>query len=714
MERWVEQQRDEPEAFGRILASFGPARLGGGRAEQAVAELSDQMERETEALVARWREDPASATAMPTVDWTRLQRSGGRWVVDGQPVFPIGFSWFDEVENFEYHVGGPTRPVEKTLPPILEDMAPLGIGLHEINARVSAFLTEDPAEAQHTADWLRERLDLYAEHGMAADVNLIWNHTRPLEARYPGLTKSGWHFFRMDIDHPDFRDVAGQALDTLFGTLGPHPALAGVSLANEPEFPVTAWTEHTAAAFARWLEQEHGQLDRLNRAWGTQLKSFDEVTAPTEASLDAASTGQRYDTLRFNRDRATRTFAFLADRIRRHHPEIAVHIKIQDLSSVGVQHHVPGAGIDREALGRIVDFHGIDTRILPVTDDRAAAPSWDVDRYCVQWPHAMLAYDHLRSVGPGKAILDTELHAFTTGKLRPAVIDPEHATLSMWLMAGHGSTGNIVWYWQRRDAPHLRHPDLSHAFYHSLTTKTALLAALFQSHAELNAHGPEIAAIAEPARPIQILFSDSSWLQDHEHMYALHTTYEAAAQLGLGVGVTSEERLADGALPDETRLLLLPRVTHLTTEAHAAVTQAEKNGARVLWLDPPDTLRDAYGRSLEPRQDRNDPGWVLDDVESLHALMAAALADLDLVPPVRLVQDGHAAAFGTVYRSVDHQGHTLTLIARVGNSPTTHLVLGPDGQPRRGTDLRSGQTIDGRVTLQPRQVLLVRWDAPAD
>ncbi|MEO1236903.1 MAG: beta-galactosidase [Planctomycetota bacterium] len=715
VQRWVTQQRAEPEAFGRIMASFGPAQLRqGDRGKRAVLELSDQMEREAEALAAGWRSDPGSATAMPAVDWTRMRRENGRWTIDGRPVFPLGFSWFDEVENFEYHVGGPIRPFRETLRPILDDMAPLGVGLHEINARVSAFVTGNPAESRRNAQWLRQRLDLYAQYGMAADVNLIWNHTQPLEARYPGLTRSGWHFFRMDIDHPDFRGVAGRAIDTLFGTMGPHPALAGVSLANEPEFPVTAWTEHTVAAFATWLEREYGEVDSLNQAWGTELDSFRAVTAPTKESLVQASSGRHYDTLRFNRHRATQAFAFLADRIRRHHPDIAVHIKIQDLSSVGVQHHVPAAGIDREAMAEIVDFHGIDTRILPVTDDRAAADSWKPERYCVQWPHAMLAYDHLLGVGPGKAILDTEVHAFTTGRLRPRAdeISAEHAPLSMWLMAGHGSTGNIVWYWQRRDNPELRHPALSHAFFRSVTARPALLAALFQSHAELNKFGPEVAAVADPSRPIRVLFSDSSWMIDHRHMHALHTAYEAAAQLGVGVGVASESILARGKLPDETRLLLVPGVTHLTADAQAAIAEAELDGLAVVWLDPPQTLRDPYGRPLNLDRSTLGSDWRADDAVPLHAAMARALGRLDLTPAIRLVRadDPETMAFGTLYRSVEYGGDTLSLIAHVGSAPSRLRALGPDGQPRTGTDLRTGDRVEGEIELRPRRVALVRWD----
>ncbi len=713
---WIDAQAAAHDATAGLLQAFPPAGLGDTPAGALTDALNAEMTHGLDRAVARWRADASAVPTMPTGDWSRLRVEGGRFVLDGRPAFPLGFSWFDEVENADYHVGGATRDVDPTLPSILEQMKPLGIGLHEINARVSSFVTDDPALNRHNAEWLRQRLDLYAAHGMAGNINLIWNHTQPLERRYPGITHSGWHFFRLDIDHPDFRAVAGVALDELFGTIGDHPALAAVSLANEPEFPVTAWSEHTVHAFRDWLTLKYQDAASLNRAWGTGLTSFDEIEPPTHESLSRYPAPRRHDTLTFNRFRATEAFRFLGQRIRRHSPNAALHIKIQDLSSVGVQPHVPEAGIDREAMAEFLDLHGIDTRILPVTDHRGAAPSYDESRYALQWVHGMLAYDHLRTVAPGLALFDSELHAFSTGKLRLEDIAPEHATLAMWLMAAHGSTGNIVWYWQRRDHPDIRHPALSHAFYRSLTTKPDLLAALLEANARLNEHADAIAAIADCERPIQVLFSDSSWLQDHRHMHALHAAYEASAQLGVGVGVCSERMLAEKALPRGTRLLILPAVTHLSAEAAKGLRELAERHGLLVKVGTTDKLTTPSGRALELPVTLDAVSIPLTAaIDDIRRAISESLRDRSKVK-FQLV-DEDLEPRGVVHRSVIRRDQLLTFAANVGVESCERQVFSMAGRsiwgPVSGTDLLTGDRIEGGVvSFGVRQVRLIRWDDP--
>ncbi|MEM8784067.1 MAG: hypothetical protein AAGE65_14595 [Planctomycetota bacterium] len=653
---WIELQSADPASIGDLLRRFHANRSW--EPEKATAEaraLTEQMRRDA----TRWLSmaaapgSPRSWPAMPDVDWTAMRLVDGRFRVDGRPVFPLGFSWFDEVEFADYHVGGEPEPFAETLVPVIEELKALGVGMHEVNVRVASLLREDPEQSRYAAEWLKQRFDLYAEHGVTGNINFIWNHTQPLERQAPGVTKSVWHFFRLDIDHPAFDRLSKQAMDTLFGTLGPHPALASVSLANEPEFPVEGWTQHTLARLA----QERPEL----------VFEFDGEPGAYVQAAPAELKPKLYD---WNRQRGTRAMRHLAEAIRKHTPDVPIHVKIQDLSSVGTNPHNAGNGIDRARLAEFTDLAGIDTRLLPVTDPRAAAESWDPDRYAVQWVHGMLAYDHLLTLAPDQPIFDSEVHAFSTSAIRVPGIDPAHARASMWLMALHGSTGNIVWYWQRRDHPEIRHPALSHAFDGSLTTQPALVGELFRAHAELNAFGPQVEALATADRPIGVEFSSAATLADPTHLHAVHAAYEAAAQLGVAVTV-------------------------------GEVGDAEP----ALWV-----------RTLDADDADEPPVGPDDDAKTWHAKLAKRLADTGNTPAVRLLDQRDAPAFGTVYRTVrdpEAPQQWLTGLVHLGATRSERQAVDAHGNRLRGVDLLTGETIDGDgFTLEPRGVRLIRWDTP--
>ncbi|MEM7680812.1 MAG: beta-galactosidase [Planctomycetota bacterium] len=682
---WDAEEAASPEAVRRAVGAFK-----GGQdrdwAERETAAYRDAFQ----ASIARLHEQRDAASDPPASPaWMRLDASTGRFRIDARPVFPLGFSWFDEVEHAAYHAGhdaGP-RPAEfrATLDPEIRRAKTLGVGVVELTVRVSSLVGVPDEEAQATVDWLSRRIAHYAEHGIAVNPILIWTRTQRLDALHPGLGDSPWHFFRIDVDHPAFRPVARQALARLIPMLAEHDNVVSFCLANEPEFPLKGWTEHTLSAYRNALRDRYPDIDALNQAWGSEHASFNAIPRPTEASLEEAGHAERIDALGFNRDRGTQALAYLAEVVREFHPDLPLHVKLQDISLVGVGADVPLNGIDRRALAASSDLHGIDTRMLPVADRRAAASTWHDDRYALHWLPGLMAYDYLRSVDPAQTIFDTELHAFSTSAMRLPHIEAQHAVACMWLLAAHGSTGNIVWYWQRRDTPSARLGALQHAFYASLTTQPALFLALCQSNAELNEHARVLEAISDAPRTIHLLWSDDTLLAEPMHMHALHTAYEAAAQVGASVGVVAPQELA--TWPADQRSLVL--VPGQAVDRYAAELEAyEAKGAALLRL----------------------PDVAEADIRALRQHIAQAMDQHGIVPAVRLKPtDGDG--LGVLYRSVWHEGARYTFVVGVGSEVEQRQAVGPQGEPKAGVDLRTGQRIDGAVSLAPLQVRLIRWDA---
>ena len=100
------------------------------------------------------------------------------------------------------------------------------------------------------------------------------------EAEYSGLTTGNFtsHGVAFDIDNPGAAAVSTAGIHAWLDEVGCHPAFGGWILANEPDFRVSQ-TPHTMGKYRGWLEQRHGTVAALNKAWGTGYGSFADIAS---------------------------------------------------------------------------------------------------------------------------------------------------------------------------------------------------------------------------------------------------------------------------------------------------------------------------------------------------------------------------------------------------------------------------------------------------
>ncbi len=261
-----------------------------------------------------------------------------------------------------------------------------------------------------------------------------------------------------------------------------------------------------------------------------------------------AAVGEWYDRVTFHNHRTASFFAFIAAEIRRHDPDAVIHIKGQDNNSLGPKSWAVTDGIDREMMTPAVDLHGLDTRPLPVTEPRMAVIidpdadnailNYDESIYGFHWLGQSFLYDYLTSLEPYRPVVDFEYHAFSINPIRVPDIGPGHARATLWMAHLHGLVGNMVWYWHRRYGPD---PFPAEYFkwwiYGSISTQPIVAAEYFQTMMHLNMFADEITALANPpVRPIRLFVSKPSYIQNQNHIAALHRAYEAACFHDLPIG----------------------------------------------------------------------------------------------------------------------------------------------------------------------------------
>ena len=119
---------------------------------------------------------------------------------------------------------------------------------------------------------------------------------------------------------PAYREAVVEMASRLAERYAGHPALAGWHVGNE--YYRTCYCDLAAAEFRSWLRERHGDLDGLNRAWGTTFWSqtytdWDQVLPP-RVCAETPNPGLLLDFRRFGSDSRLRLFNSEADAIAEH------------------------------------------------------------------------------------------------------------------------------------------------------------------------------------------------------------------------------------------------------------------------------------------------------------------------------------------------------------------------------------------------------------
>jgi beta-galactosidase len=189
-------------------------------------------------------------------------------------------------------------------------------GVTFVTVGVFSWALLEPRPGEHDLGWLDRVLDLMHEHGIAVDLATATASPPPwLTARHPEVLpvdRSGTrlsHGSRQSWcpSSPVYREHSLRLTRTLAERYADHPALVLWHVSNELGcHNAHCYCDVSAAAFRRWLADRYGDLEALNRAWGTAFWSqhysaWDEVLPPRATTAQPNPT-QWLDFRRFSSD----------------------------------------------------------------------------------------------------------------------------------------------------------------------------------------------------------------------------------------------------------------------------------------------------------------------------------------------------------------------------------------------------------------------------
>lgn len=687
-------------------------------------ELTDAMVLLNQSML-RLDEDSDEPGAGP-IRWADMVYKDGNFRVDGRVVFPGGFNMlgWDRVDRERYPTW--TDEEEAASLEFLPEMRDMGLGVIGTHMPVTGLITEQGTVDLSGISPLIESLKGYEALGIKVDLMLgLGGNDATIEKHWPGITKHKSNGVAIDIDHPGTRELISKVMAQVIPIVSAQPAVLSWDLANEPFFNMDGWTSHSMSSYRAWLGKRHGSITSLNTAWKTSYESLEEIPLPKDKPRQNCSVGEWYDRITFHNYRTASFFAFVASEIRRHDPDAVIHMKGQDNNSLGPKAMAVTDGIDREMMTPSIDLHGLDTRPLPVTEPRMAVViepdkentilNYDDSFYGFHWLGQSFLYDYLASLEPHRPVVDFEYHAFSINPIRVPDIGPGHASATLWLAHMHGLVGNMAWYWHRRYGPNPFPKEyFKWWFYASLSTQPIVAAEYFQTMLRLNMFADEITALANPpSKPIRLFVSNASYIQNQNHIAALHRAYEAACFHDLPVGFVTGDMLVNSGLPDDTEVLIIPDAQYVGTQELTALRQAKNAGVQLLSVGQIRITHDEYGVAHT-----EESLAFLNDIPVLDYASAPDLARqfgkvtqplADRLPITVKGSDGQSA-FGVMRRYTNLNGRSILLLVNLSVDAMDVRLINKQGKAVNGYDLLNMEEVQGEKThLSVKGVRLIEF-----
>ncbi|GIV10401.1 MAG: hypothetical protein KatS3mg019_2492 [Fimbriimonadales bacterium] len=675
-----------PQASLTILQEF--ARYVGedlqkGQLQRAYQQL-DEMERVAARLNQRLAAAESGARPLPVVPryvTSPVEIQGASLIAQTehpltrerqrQPVFFVGFGHFGQVRAD------------------IEKFPKMGFNLIQIERGVWDILPEPgKVNLQPMKEDVLPVLRRAADAHVKVDY-LISPHYMPdwVYQQYPQLRQARDGFIKYSLFAPENLTVLRQYIDAFAPLLKDQPALLSICLSNEPMNVESPDSPPHQQAWRAWLQNRHRTLITLNTRWRTNYQSWDAIPVPGEGMGVAYAEWRQ-----FNAETLANWHRALADAIAQHLPGVPKHTKLMSWSFTN-DRELP-RGVDPERFAEFCEING---------NDASTYPTWERDAtWAFDWVTTMLAHDLQRSLR-NAPVFNSENHIIRDRETR--YVPPQHARAALWESAIRGLSATTFWVWERTDDP-------KSDFAGSLLHRPEIVEALAHTTLDLNRLAPYLAALQNQKPDVHILYSQyDMMMQGVDAVVPRDSLYIALTMLGVRVGFITERQLESRRLPEGVSRIIIANTQFISDEAFAALDQLrQQRGIQILGFGEPSLQFDRYGRRRTSRAggvtfERNP----LTDARRLFARLAPLLGNWQIDRPLRLLDENNQPVWGVSHRVAPYENGFVANLCNYTRQPITVRLVNAENQPLKGTNLFTGETIEGTLTLQPLEPVLLKW-----
>ena len=490
------------------------------------------------------------------------------------------------------------------------------LGIKQVRIAEFAWSRIEPSPGEYDWDWLDHAIDTLAAEGL--DVVMCTPTATPpkwLIDRHPDILPVGAdghvrgfgsrrHY---DFSSPSYYEASKAICEAVASRYGQHPAVAYWQTDNEYGCHQTVVSYSAAAVtrFREWLKARYGDIDALNRAWGTvfwsmEYRSFDEIDAPI-GTVTEAHPSHRLDYRRFASDEVARYNRMQVEIIRKHSPGRPIAHNFMQLFTEFDHYKVAGD----------LDVASWDSYPLGALEEQWYEP--EVKAKFLRTGHPDFAsFNHDLYRGMSKLpfwVMEQQPGPVNWAKWNPAPL-PGMVRLWSWEAFAHGA--GCVSYFRWRQAPFaqeqmhagLNTPDNRLDIGGSEAERVAQeLRALADAGADVNADG-------KVRTPVALVFDyEAKWLFEvqpqgidfHYPRYAVEY-YSALRALGFDVDIVPTHAPLDGY-----KLIVVPPLPIVSDDlvqrlasTHAHIVVGPRTGSKTADLQIPSNLPPGPLASLLP------------------------------------------------------------------------------------------------------------------
>lgn len=449
-----------------------------------------------------------------------------------------------------------------------------------VTVGVFSWARLEPEPGDFDLEWLDVVLDDLHSRAISVDLALPVASPPPwLGVLHPDSlpqTRSGstlWWGSRNQFNpsSPAYREAARRITKVLVDRYAGHPAVVMWHVGNE--YGQLSHDEHTAKAFRAWLRQRYGDIDALNRAWGTSvwslgLRGFEDVIPPRDTPY-IVNPALELDFARFASDALLDCYLDLARIIRETDPDALVTTNFMGFFP-------------------LADYGPWMDHVDVIADDHYTDPADPSTRLT-----ASLTHSYLRTLGRGHSWVLMEQAAGAVN-WRPHNVPKTTAQnrLDSWRAHAHGA--DAISYFQFRQAA--SGPE---AFHSALVPHAGADTARFRGVAELGAEFAASPLAGQAPGSSRVFFAHDweSWrasvgpgrptdaldpIAQNEAYYAPFFHAGERVDIGPSTLLTAREEVS-GTEPETLYdLVVLPHQFLLRPELVSALEQFVRRGGQLL------------------------------------------------------------------------------------------------------------------------------------
>ncbi|QLC25369.1 beta-galactosidase [Parasphingopyxis algicola] len=343
------------------------------------------------------------------------------------------------------------------------------------------------------------------------------------------------------FSHEGYRAECARIVAALAERYGENPAIAAWQTDNEYGCHNTtlSYSGSAAAAFRLWLAEKYGDVDALNRAWGTvfwsqDYRSFDAVNLPN-LTVTEPNPAHVLDFRRFSSDQVASFNRLQADILREHSP------------GRDIVHNFMGfyTEFDHHAVGRDLDVATWDSYPLGFLEQFPFFPEEEKQRYARQGHPDVAAFHHdlYRGCSGGRWwVMEQQPGPVNWARFNPA---PLPGMVRLWNLEALAHGAELVSYFRWRQAPFAQEQMHSGLLRPDSSEDVAFAETIMVAEETRALPGPDAGRRA----PVALLFSyEAQWLFDTQpqgrsfrYIELAFALYSALRRLGLDIDIVAPD-----------------------------------------------------------------------------------------------------------------------------------------------------------------------------